>query len=68
MFEVIVSKCLFKFGIIVSVMILIFCVLGLVCDVVVVNLMGVGVSVDVFFFVNWIFNFLCWLFVEGVFF
>lgn len=46
------SKCLFKFGIIVSVMILIFCVLGLVCDVVVVNLMGVGVSVDVFFFVN----------------
>lgn len=58
---------LIKLGFIVSVMILVFCVLGLVCDVVVVCLMGDGVVVDVFFFVNKIFNFLCCFFVEGVF-
>lgn len=58
---------LIKFGFIVSIMILVLWVLGLVCDVVVVKFMGDGVVVDVFFFVNKIFNFFCCLFVEGVF-
>lgn len=42
-------------------------VLGLVRDVVVANLMGAGVSADVFFFANKIPNFLRRLFAEGAF-
>ncbi|WP_370737186.1 murein biosynthesis integral membrane protein MurJ [Vibrio aerogenes] len=42
-------------------------VLGLVRDIVVANLMGAGVSADVFFFANRIPNFLRRLFAEGAF-
>ncbi|WP_425314061.1 lipid II flippase MurJ [Shewanella dokdonensis] len=54
-------------GLIVSVMTLISRILGLVRDVVVANLMGAGVSADVFFFANKIPNFLRRLFAEGAF-
>lgn len=62
------SKKFLKLGVLVSGLIFIFCVLGLICDMIVVSVLGVGVMLDVFFFVNCIFNFLCCLFVEGVFF
>ncbi|MDF0532899.1 murein biosynthesis integral membrane protein MurJ [Shewanella yunxiaonensis] len=61
------SKKLVRSGLIVSVMTLISRVLGLIRDVVVANLMGAGVSADVFFFANKIPNFLRRLFAEGAF-
>ncbi|SHO55253.1 murein biosynthesis integral membrane protein MurJ [Vibrio quintilis] len=61
------SKRLLKSGLIVSVMTLVSRVLGLVRDIVVANLMGAGVSADVFFFANRIPNFLRRLFAEGAF-
>lgn len=64
---VILSRKLFKSGMIVSAMTLISRVLGLVRDVVIANLMGAGSSADVFFFANKIPNFLRRLFAEGAF-
>lgn len=61
------SRKLVRSGLIVSAMTLISRVLGLVRDVVVANLMGAGVSADVFFFANKIPNFLRRLFAEGAF-
>ncbi|QSX32784.1 murein biosynthesis integral membrane protein MurJ [Shewanella avicenniae] len=61
------SRKLVRSGLIVSAMTLVSRVLGLVRDVVVANLMGAGVSADVFFFANKIPNFLRRLFAEGAF-
>ncbi|MGO1246517.1 MAG: murein biosynthesis integral membrane protein MurJ [Oceanisphaera sp.] len=61
------SKALLRSGLIVSAMTLISRVLGLVRDVVIANLLGAGVSADVFFFANRIPNFLRRLFAEGAF-
>ncbi|MFQ6370244.1 murein biosynthesis integral membrane protein MurJ [Shewanella sp. YIC-542] len=61
------SRKLVRSGLIVSVMTLMSRILGLIRDVVVANLMGAGVSADVFFFANKIPNFLRRLFAEGAF-
>jgi putative peptidoglycan lipid II flippase len=62
-----VSRNLLKSGVIVSIMTFISRILGLVRDAVVANLLGAGVSADVFLFANRIPNFLRRLFVEGAF-
>lgn len=59
---------LLKLLVVVSLMIMFLCVLGFVCDVIVVRIFGVGMVIDVFFVVFKFFNLLCWIFVEGVFF
>ncbi len=61
------SKKLIKSGIIVSSMTLLSRILGLVRDIVVANILGTGVSADVFLFANRIPNFLRRLFAEGAF-
>lgn len=61
------SKKLIKSGLIFSAMTLISRVLGLVRDIVIANILGTGVSADVFLFANRIPNFLRRLFAEGAF-
>ncbi len=61
------SKKLFRSGMVVSAMTLISRILGLIRDVVIANLVGAGVSADVFIFANRIPNFLRRLFAEGAF-
>ncbi len=61
------SKKLIKSGLIVSGMTLISRVLGLLRDMVIANIMGVGSGADVFFFANKIPSFLRRLFAEGAF-
>ncbi|MBS9783548.1 MAG: murein biosynthesis integral membrane protein MurJ [Pasteurella sp.] len=61
------SNKLIKSGLIFSSMTLLSRVLGLVRDVVIANILGTGVSADVFLFANRIPNFLRRLFAEGAF-
>ncbi|MFU2048297.1 murein biosynthesis integral membrane protein MurJ [Avibacterium gallinarum] len=61
------SKRLLKSGIIVSAMTLLSRVLGLVRDVIIAQIIGAGLSADVFLFANRIPNFLRRLFAEGAF-
>ncbi|MDG6896451.1 multidrug transporter MurJ [Actinobacillus delphinicola] len=61
------SKGLLKSGIVVSGFTFLSRILGLVRDIIVANLIGAGVSADVFLFANRIPNFLRRLFAEGAF-
>lgn len=46
---------------------MVLCVFGFVWDFVVIIMFGINVIIDVFWVVFRVFNFLCWLFVEGFF-